>query len=109
MMSSESGSRWRTSPSIWKGTALTIANSTRLTSAELRAQLSQRAVPWRQFAIGGINTVVVLLAYCVVVAISVWTLCLAVRKNQSAEAKSRTIAYKAYAIPAQGLKFRIRQ
>jgi hypothetical protein len=51
----------------------------------------------------------VFLAHGVVVAISVWTLCLAVREKQSAEAKSRTIAGKAYAIPAQGLKFRIRQ
>jgi hypothetical protein len=63
---------------------------------------------WSEFK-SGINTVVVFLAYCVVVAISVWTLFLAVRKNQSAEAKSRAIAYEAYAIPAQGLKFRIRQ
>jgi hypothetical protein len=43
----------------------------------------------------------VFLAHCVVAAISVWTLFLAVRENQSAEAKSRTIAAKAYAIPAQ--------
>jgi hypothetical protein len=36
-------------------------------------------------------------------------LCLAIREKQSVEAKSRTIANDAYAIPALGLKFRIRQ
>jgi hypothetical protein len=30
MMSPESGARWKTSPSIWQGTALIVANSTRL-------------------------------------------------------------------------------
>ena len=38
-------------------------------------------------------------AYCFVVVISVWTLFLAVRGNQSGEAKSRQIASEAYVIP----------
>jgi hypothetical protein len=51
----------------------------------------------------------VIFAHGVIVAISVWTLCLAVREKKARKAKSRTIAAKAYAIPAQGLKSRIRQ
>jgi hypothetical protein len=45
--------------------------------------------------------IALIFAYCVIAAASVWTLFLAVRENQNAEAKSRTIASEAYAIPAQ--------
>ena len=40
-------------------------------------------------------------AYCFVVAISVWTFFLAIRGNQSVEAKSRQIASETYVIPVQ--------
>jgi hypothetical protein len=40
-------------------------------------------------------------AYCFVVVISVWMLFLAIRGNQSGEAKSRRIASEAYVIPVQ--------
>jgi hypothetical protein len=43
----------------------------------------------------------IFLAYCFVVAISVWTFFLAIRGNQSVEAKSRRIASEAYVIPVQ--------
>jgi len=43
----------------------------------------------------------IFLVYCFVVAISVWTLFLAIRGNQSGEAKSRKIASEAYVIPVQ--------
>ena len=36
MMIFESAARWRTSPSIWKGTVLIVTNSTRLTYAWAR-------------------------------------------------------------------------
>jgi hypothetical protein len=48
-----------------------------------------------------INTVADILAYCFVVVISVWMLFLAIRGNQSREAKSRRIASEAYVIPVQ--------